>query len=214
MSADQLSSTHSNFDQLDYDGFRKYLSEHNIKPHTKNFVEKKFNEIKAFTEHTWTDSEVSERVAKRNKYRHLLDSRSNGSKPHLPTPAELEAQRIAEINKKTKLAETERVRKALLEERKAHQRLQRQAAEDRARKKAAEEAAAKKAEEEKAAAASKADIDDLFGEGSKDATPQAGTPKPANAEKKKKEHKGLPTFRRPKMDDDSMAIDLGVEIEI
>jgi len=206
--------SNSRFTDLDYDGFRKYLAEHNIKPHTQNFVEKKFNEIKAFTEHTWTDAEISERLAKRNKYRHMLDARLNDSKPHLPTPAELEARRIAEMNKKNKLTETERVRKALLEERKAHKSEQRRIAKENALKKAAEETAAKKAEEEKAAAASKADMDDLFGEDSNNATPQPGTPKPANTEKKKREHKGLPTFRRPKMDDDTLAIDLGVEIEI
>jgi RNA polymerase-associated protein RTF1 len=53
------------------------------------------------------------------------------------------------------------------------------------------------------------EVDDLFdGDSSR-----ASTPKPP--EKKKTERKGLPTFRKPKMDDDIIAsMDIGIDIEI
>jgi len=77
------------------------------------------------------------------------------------------------------------------------------------RMKAEEEA--KKAAAEAEATKQSLDVDALFdGDGSSRAT----TPKP-QGEKKKTERKGLPTFRKPKMDDDIIAsMDIGVDIEI
>jgi RNA polymerase-associated protein RTF1 len=75
-----------------------------------------------------------------------------------------------------------------------------------ARRKAEEEA--RKAQDE---SKKNLDVDALFdGDGSSRAT----TPKP-QTDKKKTERKGLPTFRKPKMDDDIIAsMDIGVDIEI
>jgi RNA polymerase-associated protein RTF1 len=140
----------------------------------------------------------------------LNSGRSSNSAPKLPTPAELEARRIAELNNKNRAQDSVRVRKALIEERR-QEKLQRRQREQEYRQKKAEEEAKKKAEEEKAAF--KTGIDDLFDGDSRAGTPAAGTPKPAG--EKKKEPKGLPTFRKPKMDDDIVAsLDLGLEIEI
>ena len=77
-----------------------------------------------------------------------------------------------------------------------------------ARRKAEEEA--RKAQEEAVQVKNLLEPDPLFdGDGSSRAT----TPKPQD--KKKTEKKGLPTFRKPKMDDDIIAsMDIGLDIEI
>jgi RNA polymerase-associated protein RTF1 len=162
--------------------------------------------MKALKERFWTDADINARIAKSKKYEHIISSRSTSdSQPKLPSASEREAQRIAELNAANRKADSERVRKALIEER-------RRDIQDRKRreaewqKKKAEEEAKKKAEDEKAAQG----IDDLFD--SRAGTPRAGTPKPGEKKEKKK---GLPTFRKPKMDDDIIAgMDLGLEIEI
>lgn len=78
-----------------------------------------------------------------------------------------------------------------------------------ARQKAEEEA--KKAAAEAALKKQNLEVDALF---DGDASSRATTPKP-QADKKKSERKGLPTFRKPKMDDDIIAsMDIGVDIEI
>lgn len=98
-----------------------------------------------------------------------------------------------------RIKEAERVRKVQLEQ-------QRQKKKEAARKRAEEEA--KKAQEE---AALKSETDALFGED--DTSSRASTPKPQD--KKKTERKGLPTFRKPKTDDDFIAsMDLDIDIAI
>lgn len=102
--------------------------------------------------------------------------------------------------------EAERVKKALQDQQRERKIEQRKEA---ARRKAEEEA--KKAEAEAALKKQTLEVDALFdGDGSSRAT----TPKPPG-DKKKTERKGLPTFRKPKMDDDIIAsMDIGVDIEI
>jgi RNA polymerase-associated protein RTF1 len=96
------------------------------------------------------------------------------------------------------------VRNALIEEQRQRKLERRREME---RKKKEEEAARRKAEEEKAAQEARAD---LFGDDSKPAS-QRDTPKPVE----KEQSKGLPTFRKPKLDDDIIAsLDIGVDIEI
>lgn len=93
----------------------------------------------------------------------------------------------------------------------------------KARKRAEEEARRKKAEAEKRNAEEERknllSVDELFDGGSSRASSVAkeGTPKPEGEVKKKEktERKGLPTFRKPKMDDDIIAsMDIGLDIEI
>ena len=106
------------------------------------------------------------------------------------------------------------MRQALIEERQQVKREKRRA-EIEFKKKKAEEEAKKKAEEEKKLL-KVPNIDDLFdgSDRSRSATPaagRAGTPKPGE----KREKKGLPTFRKPKMEDEIIAaIDIGIDIEI
>lgn len=151
------------------------------------------------------------RIERSNKFNHLLSSRSaDNPQPKIATPAELEAQRIAELNRQNRRLDSERVRKALIEERRRDM-AEKKRQEREYLKKKAEDEAKKKAEEEKAA--KRANLDDLFESDSRAGTPRSGTPKPG--EKKKEQRKGLPTFRKPKMDDDIIAqMDIGVEIEI
>lgn len=161
--------------------------------------------------HHWTESDISARIAKANKYAHLLHRASESAAPKAPTKSEEAAIRTAELNRRNRIQEAERVRKAQLEQQKQNKMEQKRAA---ARRKAEEEAK-KKAEEE--ARSRNLDVDALFGGGDgeeKGASSRGGTPKPSG-EKKKTERKGLPTFRRPKMDDDIIAsMDIGVDIEI
>lgn len=103
------------------------------------------------------------------------------------------------------MMEAERIKKALLDEQREKKIEQRREA---ARRKAEEEA--KKKLEEEAKSKELLSVDALF---DGDASSRASTPKPQD--KKKTEKKGLPTFRKPKMDDDIIAsMDIGMDIEI
>ena len=102
-----------------------------------------------------------------------------------------------------RIKEAERVRKVQLEQQRQKKMEQKKEA---ARKRAEEEA--RKAQEE---AALKSETDALFGDGNDSS--RAGTPKPKG--EKKTERKGLPTFRKPKTDDDFIAnMDLDIDIAI
>jgi RNA polymerase-associated protein RTF1 len=102
-----------------------------------------------------------------------------------------------------RIKEAERVRKVQLEQQRQKKMEQKKEA---ARKRAEEEA--RKAQEE---ASLKSETDALFGDG--ETSSRASTPKPQD--KKKTERKGLPTFRKPKTDDDFIAsMDLDIDIAI
>jgi RNA polymerase-associated protein RTF1 len=187
--------------QADLDAYKQSLAETNAKLPTQTMLKEKYDAIRDLMNHSWTDAEVTQRLAKSHQYAHLLKQRS-ADQPRIATQAELEAQRIAELNSRNRRLDSERVRKALIEEQR-QKKLERRREIER-KKKEEEEAARKKAEEEKAAE------DDLFGGDSK-TEDQRDTPKPAE----KEQAKGLPTFRKPKLDDDIIAsLDIGVEIEI
>jgi len=193
------------FTDNDLDVYKQSLSETNAKIPSQSFLQKKYDDLKNLKNHHWTDADISARIAKRQKYSHLLHRSNSDAQPKIATQSEAAAARVAELNRKNRLAEAERVRKVQLEQQREKKLEQRKAA---ARRKAEEEA--KKAQEEAAVKKNNLDVDALFdGDGSSRAT----TPKPQD--KPKTERKGLPTFRKPKMDDDIIAsMDIGVDIEI
>lgn len=192
------------FTDNDFDSYHQSLSETSAKAPTQSFLKRKYDDLKRLTNHYWTDADISERIAKQNKFAHLL-GRNSDSQPKIATQSETAAAQIAELNRKNRIMEAERVRKAQLDQQRQKKLEQKK---ETARRKAEEEA--KKAQEEAAASKQHLDVDALFdGDGSSRAT----TPKPQD--KKKTERKGLPTFRKPKMDDDIIAsMDIGVDIEI
>ncbi|KAJ4295434.1 RNA polymerase-associated protein rtf1 [Kalmusia sp. IMI 367209] len=206
------------FTDADYDAYRQALSENGSKLPMQNYLQRKIDEIKAFENRFWTDADINARIAKSNKYSHLLhrDS-SDAPAPRIPTQSEVAANRLAEINRQNRKAEQERIRKAQLEERQEKMKA-RKRAEMEARKKRAEEERKRAEEKEAKAKSDLLSVDDLFDGGSSRASsvPRDATPKPDVGEKKKKtERKGLPTFRKPKMDDDIIAsMDIGLDIEI
>jgi RNA polymerase-associated protein RTF1 len=173
-------------------------------------LKKKFEDMKALENRFWTDADINARIAKSNKFAHLLEKpASDNPAPRIPTQSESAAARLAEINRQTRRTEQERIRKTQIEER--QQKLQaRKRAEQEARRKKQAEEAAQKAQEEAALSKKNLEVDALFdGDSSR-----ASTPKPQE-KKKKVERKGLATFRKPKMDDDIIAsMDIGVDIEI
>lgn len=181
------------------------MSETNAKVPSQAFLQRKYEDLKNLKNHHWTDADISARIARRQKYAHLLNRSGPDGQPKIATQSEAAAARVAELNRKNRLAEAERVRKVQLEQQREKKIEQRKAA---ARKKAEEEA--KKAQAEAAAKSSTLEVDALFdGDGSSRGT----TPKPQD--KPKPEKKGLATFRKPKMDDDILAsMDFGVDIEI
>lgn len=160
--------------------------------------------------HHWTEPEINERIAKAKKYQHLLHRNSIDAQPRIQTQSEAAAVKTAELNRMNRIKEAERVRKVQLEQQRQKKMEQKKEA---ARKRAEEEA--RKAQEEAKNAQEEArlrsETDALFGDG--DVSSRAGTPKPH--EKKKTERKGLPTFRKPKTDDDFIAnMDLDIDIAI
>lgn len=196
------------FTDTDLETYKQSLADTNTKVPTQSFLKKKFEDIKNLEERFWTDDDINARIAKAQKYEHLLSNHaSDNPAPKIPTQSEAAAARLAELNRRNRKLEQERVRKALLEERHAKQQDRRRAEQEMRRKKEAEEAAKKEAEE-KAARKKHLEVDALFdGDSSRATTPQP--------QKKKTERKGLPTFRKPKMDDDIIAsMDIGVDIDI
>lgn len=178
---------------------------------------KKIDDIKAFENRFWTDDDINARIQKSNKYSHLL-RRDNDEEaaPRIPTQSEAAANRLAELNRKNREAERERIRKVQLEERQQKNLARKRELEARKKREAEER---QRAEEEKNKNLLSVD-DDLFGDGASSrasSVPKEGTPKPDGEVKKKEktERKGLPTFRKPKMDDDIIAsMDIGLDIEI
>jgi RNA polymerase-associated protein RTF1 len=172
-------------------------------------LKKKFEDMKSLENRFWTDADINARIAKSNKFSYLLEKpASDNPAPRIPTQSETAAARLAEINRQTRRAEQDRIRKTQIEERQQKQQARRRAEQEARRKKLAEEQA-KKAQEEAVSNKKNLEVDALFDGDSSRAT----TPKPQ--EKKKTERKGLPTFRKPKMDDDIIAsMDIGVDIEI
>lgn len=182
---------------------------------TQSFVTRKIDEIKAFDNRFWTDDDINARIQKSNKYAHLLyRDRGEEAAPRIPTQSEAAANRLAELNRKNREAERERIRVLQLEERKEKMKARKRAEDAERRKKIEDEK--RRVEEERKNLLS---VDDLFDAGSSRASSVAkeGTPKPDGEPKKKEktERKGLPTFRKPKMDDDIIAsMDIGLDIEI
>ncbi|KAH8730889.1 hypothetical protein GQ44DRAFT_423682 [Phaeosphaeriaceae sp. PMI808] len=194
------------FTESDLDIYKQSLTETNAKIPTQTFLQRKYDDLKGLQNHYWTEADISARIAKSKKFAHLLARQNSDSQPRIATQSEAAAARVAELNRKTRILEAERVKKALQEQQREKKIGQRKEA---ARQKAAEEA--KKAQAEAALRNQNLEVDALFdGDGSSRAT----TPKP-QTDKKKTERKGLPTFRKPKMDDDIIAsMDIGVDIEI
>lgn len=195
--------------QADLDAYKQSLSETNAKVPTQAFLRKKYEDIKGLENRFWTDDDINARIAKSSKYAHLLDKAvADSPAPKIPTQSEVAAARLAEINRQNRNQEKDRIRKAQIEERNQKMHARRRAEQEERRRKQAE-AEAQKAQEEAALKSNHLEVDALFdGDSSR-----ASTPKPQ--EKKKTERKGLPTFRKPKMDDDIIAsMDIGVDIEI
>ncbi|KAJ8118332.1 hypothetical protein OPT61_g665 [Boeremia exigua] len=191
------------FDERDLDVYKQSLTEANSKVPTKAFLERKFDDLKGLQNHHWTEAEINARIAKAKQYQHLLHRNSIDAQPRIQTQSEAAAVKTAELNRVNRLKEAERVRKVQLEQQRQKKLEQKKEA---ARKRAEEEA--KKAQEE---AALKSETDALFGDD--DVSSRATTPKPQD--KKKTERKGLPTFRKPKTDDDFIAsMDLDIDIAI
>lgn len=195
------------FTEQDLDLYRQSLAETNSKVPSQSFLQRKYDDLKALQNHYWTDADISARIAKSKKYAHLLQRSTSESQPKIATQSEAAAARVAELNRKNRILEAERVRKAQLEQQRQKKIEQKKEA---ARRKAEEEA--RKAREEEAQKKKALEVDALF---DGDASSRASTPNPQQPNKKKTERKGLPTFRKPKMDDDIIAsMDIGVDIEI
>ncbi|KAB2110561.1 hypothetical protein AG0111_0g1847 [Alternaria gaisen] len=198
------------FSESDLDAYRQSLIEANAKVPTQSYLQRKYDDLKALQNHHWTDADISARIAKSKKYAHLLNRSNSDAQPKIATQSETAAARIAELNRKNRILEAERVRKAQLDQQRQKKMEQKK---EMARRKAEEEA--RKAQEEEAARKNNnLDVDALF---DGDASSRASTPNPQQPQqgKKKTERKGLPTFRKPKMDDDIIAnMDIGMDIEI
>ncbi|KAF2706954.1 hypothetical protein K504DRAFT_385219 [Pleomassaria siparia CBS 279.74] len=196
------------FSDLDLDTYKQSLVETNTKIPNQTFLKQKYEDIKNLENRFWTDGDITARITKASKYSYLLKPKADeDAAPRIASQSELNSQRIAQINLQNKKTESERVRQALIDSKKADRAEQRRKEKEMLRKKA-EEAAKQKAEEEKSKKQRHLDVDALFEGGSS----RDGTPKP---EKKKTVRKGLPTFRKPKMDDDIIAsMDIGLDIDI
>jgi len=152
----------------------------------------------------WDDAAISAKVAKQNKYAALVSKERAKQLANKPAHVDETAQRLAEINRQNRKANSEQIRKALLEERRITMMNRKKAEKEKERKKAEQEAKAK-ADLLKVPG----DTDALFEGSDRD---RSATPAPAKEKEKKT---GIPTFRKRKMDDDIISsIDLGIDLEI
>ncbi|KAF2259757.1 plus-3-domain-containing protein [Lojkania enalia] len=212
--------SNQSFTESDLETYKQSLSETNSKIPTQSFLKKKYEDIKRVENHSWTDAEISEKLKKQNAYAHLLRANVPASISTAKSSSDDIAKRILELNKLNRKQDSERVRKALIEERRQEMRERKQREKEFLKKKQEDDAKKKAEEEEKKKKKQNSlkvpSIDALFegSDRSRSATPaisRAGTPKIGE----KKERKGLPTFRKPKMEDEIIAsIDLGIDIEI
>ncbi|OSS51074.1 hypothetical protein B5807_04689 [Epicoccum nigrum] len=194
------------FDDRDLDTYQASLLETGAKVPTKSFLERKYADLKALQDHHWTEPEINARIAKARQYEHLLHRNSVDAGPRIQTQSEAAAVKTAELNRMNRIKEAERVRKVQLEQQKQKKMEQKR----EAQRKRAEEEARKALEDAKI----KSETDALFGDDDAVTSSGTSTPKPGEG-KKKSERKGLPTFRRPKTDDDFIAnMDLDIDIAI
>lgn len=194
------------FDDRDLDVYTQSLAESTAKLPTKSALDRKYADLKALHNHHWTEPEINARIAKKKQYEHLLHRSAADAQPRIQTQSEVAAIKTAELNRANRIKEAERVRKVQLDQQRQKKLEQKKEA---ARKRAEDES--RRAQEE---AQLKSDTDALFGDGAPSApSSRAGTPRPAD--RKKSERKGLPTFRKPKTDDDFIAnLDLDFDIAI
>ncbi|KAF1929915.1 plus-3-domain-containing protein [Didymella exigua CBS 183.55] len=194
------------FDERDLDVYTQSLAESGAKLATKAALERKYDDLRSLHNHHWTEAEVNARIAKKKQYEHLLHRSAADAQPRIQTQSEVAAIKTAELNRANRIKEAERVRKVQLEQQRQKKMEQKKEA---ARKRVEEEA--RKALED---AQLNTDTDALFADdGASAPSSRASTPKPG--EKKTGGRKGLPTFRKPKTDDDFIAnMDLDIDIAI
>lgn len=185
------------FDDRDLDLYKHSLADSASKLPTKSFLDRKYNDLKTLHNHHWTEPEINARIAKKKQYAHLLHRNSLDAQPRIQTQSEAAAVKTAELNRLNRLKEAERVRRVQLDQ-------QRQKKLDQKK-----EAARKRAELDARTARDDATTDALFADDA--AAERASTPRPAE----RTARKGLPTFRKPKTDDDFIAsMDLDFDIAI
>ncbi|KAF2749598.1 hypothetical protein M011DRAFT_518103 [Sporormia fimetaria CBS 119925] len=206
----QCSNDH--FKESEFDSYRRSLEDANMRFPTESTLRKKFDDINRLVHHTWTDAEISEAMKKKREFDDILHPKSEDQRPKIATQTQLVNQRIAENNRKFQRNEAERIRQVQAEARKrAHK--ERMAELRRAQKEEEErrKAEAEKAEVEAQKSAAAAD-DDLFGDDGADGE----LPKTEAAPKAEKKEKpmGLPTFRKPKLEEDIYASMDVADIEI
>ncbi|EON67574.1 hypothetical protein W97_06942 [Coniosporium apollinis CBS 100218] len=203
------------------DKLKRTLSAENMKPPTRTALFAKCDDINALINHQWSAAEIQTKIERQNKLMHLLPTKAPSSdNPNGLSKAQIQAQKLAELNRANRKANAEDIRKAQIAERRREQEARAAAA---ARRKAQMEEEAR-VKEQRLLAAPGRELDELFGSDiSRTGTPAnggVGTPKkrsgtPANGGEKREKKTGIPTFRKRNMDDDVIAsMDLGVDIEI
>lgn len=185
--------------QNDLEAYKRSMTEVNSRIPSRTFLEKKYHEIKALDNISWTEQAISEKIKLQNKYQHLLYGASGPKKV-----VDKAGERLEAINRQNRKMNSEQIRKALIAERHA---------ELRARK--SRELQRKKEEAEKAAKLLQPpanDVDKLFNGSDRS---RSNTPAVKVGSPSRKERTGIPTFTKRKMDDDILAtIDLGIELDI
>jgi RNA polymerase-associated protein RTF1 len=210
----------SKFTEREFNRWKNQVALDKVPVTAKTEAEKICSKIHALLDHHLTSEEINEKIAKRDKYKHLFAA-STASTPKRTQSNDV-AEKLRLRNEKTRRQNAEDVRKALIAEKAKRQAFM---------KAQHERAAAQAVANNDAAATSaslavpKSDIDTLFSEGSdisRAASPAVGSAAPAvqnantstpgtNTPKKK----GLPAFTKMTMDDDIISgMDLAIDIEI
>jgi RNA polymerase-associated protein RTF1 len=193
----------SPFTEAEFSRWKKQLEVDNLPLPSKSECRKHCDAINALIDHRFTGEELNQKLAKQNKYRHLLQP----VKPSLVKNSSMDQQQKLQLrNQLNRKQNTEDVRKALVAEK------NKQRAAARARAKAAQEKAAQDA------AASltvpKSDMDGLFSDAGSDIS-RTATPVPGPNRLVQEKKGGIPTFSKVSMEDDILgSIDLGIDIDI
>ncbi|KIW07457.1 hypothetical protein, variant [Verruconis gallopava] len=216
----------SKFTEKEFNRWKQQLTVTDGLPLTmKSETDKICAKINALLDHHLTSEEINEKIAKREKYKHLFAT-SAASAPVKRTQSDDAAEKLRLRNEKIRKQNTADVRKALVAEQ-AKRRARMKAQMAQSRPAASNTATPPAADTSNSLAVPSNDFDDLFSGGSdvsRAASPAVGSPAPAvqnsttsvSQSGTNTPHKHKPgRFTKMTMDDDIISsMDLAIDIEI
>ena len=199
----------SPFTDAEFDHWKRTMENDNLRIPMKSSLEQKRQDYLALKDRRWTNLEIDDKIRRQNKLAHLLQKKDS-----IVTSQTNQSQgdKLAALNELNRRRNREEVRAAQIAEEKKLI-----AARHAAIKKLKEEEAKRKASAgaKDSLGVPKKDHDDLFSDLSD--ISRTGSPAPGAGKTKtvRETKNGIPTFTRPKMDDEIIsALDMEIDLEV